>query len=265
MTATEVVLVTGASSGIGLELAKQFANRGYDLVVVADDDIATAANDLASTGREIEPVRVDLRTDAGIERAYSVATRDGRHVIAAALNAGVGMGGRFVDTDLSDDLAVIDLNVRSTVRLAKLVVRGMADNGGGQVLFTSSTAAAMPGPNMAVYNASKSFVQSFAEAVREELRGSGVTVTALMPGPTRTNFFRRAGMEETLLGRMPKDDPARTAMQAVDALLAGKRKVVTASLASKTMSLLNRVLPDSLKAKSNRLLAARPGSVDGRH
>ena len=183
----------------------------------------------------------------------------GRQLDAAALNAGVGQGGKFVDTDLADDLSLIDLDVRSTVHLAKLVVRDMARRDTGKVLFTSSIASMMPGPYQPVYNAAKSFVQSFAEALKDELRNTGVTVTALMPGPTDTNFFRRSEQLNTLMGRMPKDDPAKVAKQGVDALMRGDRKVVASSLSTKVMGVSTRFLPDSVKAAANRLIAKPVG------
>jgi short-subunit dehydrogenase len=160
---------------------------------------------------------------------------------------------------MDDDLGIVDLNVRSTVQLAKLVLSDMARRGSGKVLFTSSIVAEMPGWNQSMYNASKSFVQSFAEALHDEMRGTGVTVTALLPGPTATNFFRRAGMPDTVIGRMPKDDPARVARQGYDAMLRGDRKVFAASLFSKAMGVTNAFLPDSVKSAANRLIVARTG------
>ena len=167
--------------------------------------------------------------------------------------------GPFIDGDLDDDLGIVDLNVRSTVHLAKLVLVDMARQGSGKVLFTSSIVAGMPGWNQSMYNASKSFVQSFAEALHDEMRDTGVTVTSLMPGPTATNFFRRAGMSDTLLARMPKDDPARVARQGYDALMNGDRKVLAASLFSKAMGMTNWFLPDSVKSAANRLIVTRTG------
>jgi short-subunit dehydrogenase len=250
-------LVTGASSGIGFELARQFAENGYDLVVAAEDDgIHQAAERLSGLGAKVTPVQVDLRTDAGVNGLYEAATRDGRRLDAAALNAGVGRGGRFVDTDLADDFDIIDLNVRSTTHLAKLVLRDMAalDNG-GKVLLTSSIAATMPGSYQPVYNASKSFIQSLTEAIRDELRDTSVTVTALMPGPTDTNFFNRAKMAGTRVDQMPKDDPTEVARQGFEALMRGKQKVVAESITSKLMGAVNRVTPDALKARASRLIS----------
>jgi uncharacterized protein len=184
---------------------------------------------------------------------------DGRPLAAAALNAGVGRAGPFVDGDLDTDLTIVDLNVRSTVHLAKLVLTDMAGSGTGKVLFTSSIASTMPGSLQTVYNASKSFIQSFAEALHDELRDTGVTVTSLMPGPTETNFFRRANMLDTVVGRMPKDDPAAVAKQGYNALMKGDRKVVAESALSKAMGLANRVLPDSVKAITSRIISRPAG------
>jgi short-subunit dehydrogenase len=259
--AKRLALVTGASSGIGFELATLFADDGYDLVVAADEDgIDAAADKLRSAGVDVQAVQVDLRIPEDVVRLYDTATRGGRILDAAALNAGSGRAGSFLDGDLDDDLGIVDLNVRSTVHLARLVLGDMARRGSGKVLFTSSIVAGMPGWNQSMYNASKSFVQSFVEALHDEMRGTGVTVTALMPGPTATNFFRRAGMPDTVIGRMPKDDPARVARQGYDAMMRGDRKVLAASLFSKAMGITNWFLPDSVKSAANRLIVTRTGS-----
>jgi uncharacterized protein len=253
-----LALVTGASSGIGFELAKIFADEGYDLVVAADDDnIEICADQLRATGTSVRAVQVDLRKSEDVVRLYDTACADGRTLAAAVLNAGSGRAGPFVEGELNADLGIIDLNVRSTVQLAKLALTDMARQNTGRVLFTSSIVAGMPGWNQTMYNASKSFVQSFAEALHDEMRDTGVTVTALMPGPTATNFFRRAGMSDTVLGRMPKDDPARVARQGYDAMMSGERKVLAASLFSKAMGITNWFLPDSVKSAANRLIVAR--------
>ncbi|WP_346348886.1 SDR family NAD(P)-dependent oxidoreductase [Rhodococcus sp. T2V] len=183
------------------------------VVVVDSDALDYAVIELAAPKATIVPVRADLQTEAGVAAAYAAVGTDGRPLAAAALNAGVCRGGSFVETSLADILAVLDLDVRSTVHLAKLVLDDLTRRGAGRVLFTSSVASTMPGPYQAVYNASKSFVQSFSEALHSELAGTGVTVTALMPGPTDTHFFSRAHVGDTVLGRGPKDDPADVANQ----------------------------------------------------
>jgi short-subunit dehydrogenase len=257
-TSPSLAVVTGASSGIGLELAKQFATNDFDLIVAAEDaSIHDVARELAKLGAAVEAVQVDLAADGGVDDLYARIVAAGRPVDAIALNAGVGAGGAFVDNDLADELRIVDLNVRSTVHLGKHVVGDMVARDEGRVLFTSSVAATQPGAFQAVYNASKSFVQSFALALREELKDTGVTVTSLMPGPTETEFFERADMLDTKVGTSDKDDPADVARDGFEALMAGKERVVSASLSTKLMGRSGRVLPDRAKAKLHRSMAER--------
>lgn len=254
-----LAVVTGASSGIGLELAKQFASNGFDLLVAAEDDgIAAAAAALQALGAAVDVVQTDLATFEGVERLY--ASISGRAVEAIAINAGVGVGGDFRETDLQAELRLIDLNVRSTVQLAKRVVPGMSARGRGRILFTASVASIMPAPFEAVYGASKAFVYSFAEALRNELKDSGVTVTALMPGPTETNFFHRADMDDTKVGTAKKDDPADVARQGFEALMAGKDHIVAGSLKTKAQAAVIGVLPETVKGEFHRGMA-EPGSA----
>ncbi|OBF61956.1 oxidoreductase [Mycobacterium sp. 852002-53434_SCH5985345] len=256
MTQAQLALVTGASSGIGLELAKQFARHGYDLVVAAEDDaIRDVPDKLSRWDSAVQPIQVDLRTPDGVEHLYQSTIEGDRVLGAAALNAGIGRGEMFLKSELADDLSIVDLNVRSTVHLTKLVLRDMANRDAGKVLFTSSIASQMPGSYQPVYNASKSFVQSFAQALQDELRDTSITVTALMPGPTDTNFFGRAKMVESLMGKGPKDDPAKVARQGFEALMRGDHKVVAGSMLVKAMGAANRVLPDSVKAVGNRVMS----------
>src|ERR1700712_429414 len=261
MASGQLAVVTGASSGIGRELARLFAADGYDLVVVANEpQIDDTARELAVRGIRVEPVQADLRDDTAVKRVYDVVSDGGRVPAAVAATAGMGRAGRFGDGELSEALAIVDVNVRSTVHLAKLVLRDMVDSGAGRALFTSSIVAMMPGSHQTMYNASKAFIQSFAEALHDEFRGTGVSVTALMPGPTDTDFFRRAAMENTLLGRLPlKDDPAKTAAQGYAAMMRGQQKVVASSLTSKLTGAVFSVLPDSVKAVANRLIVMPVG------
>ncbi len=254
-------LVTGASSGIGFELARLFAENGYDLVIAAEDaELSRAAQQLEAAGARVETVQTDLADQAGVEELYRRIAGLGRTLTAAALNAGVGQGGAFKDTPLDKELALVDLNVRSTVHLAKYVVQDMTARGEGRILFTSSIASTMPGSYQAVYNASKSFVQSFAEALRAELADTGVTVTSLMPGPTETNFFHRAEMDDTKVGASKKDDPALVAKQGFEALMKDKEKVVAGSTKTKVQGAASKVMPDKAKAEMHRKMA-EPGSA----
>jgi uncharacterized protein len=255
-----LALVTGASSGIGFELARQFAENGFDLVVNAEDpSIEQAAAQLQAAGAQVRSVTADLRTGDGVHEVVSAVEATGRPLAAAALNAGVGQGGPFVENDLADEQEIIDLNITSTVHMAKHVLRDMVARREGKMLITSSIASTQPGSFQAVYNASKSFLQSFAEAVRNELKDSGVTVTSLMPGPTETEFFERADMEDTRVGQADKDDPAQVAEQGFQALMKGEEKVVAGSLTTKAMEAASGVLPDKVKAAMHRKMA-EPGS-----
>jgi short-subunit dehydrogenase len=258
-----LAVVTGASSGIGLELARQFAEHGFDLLIAAEDPgIHDAASALRRDGGpHVKAVQVDLATFTGVEDLYQDIAGLDRPVEAIALNAGRGAGGDFTrDTDLRDELNIIDVNVTSTVHLAKRVLPDMVARGSGKVLFTSSIASTMPGAFQAVYNASKSFVQSFSEAIRNELKDTGVTVTALMPGPTDTNFFDRADMQDTKVGADKKDDPAQVARQGFEALMKGDDHVVAGSLKNKVQAVAGKAMPDTAKAEMHRKMA-EPGSA----
>jgi len=249
-------VITGASSGIGYELSKVFAENGFDLLINAEDDLSAAQREIANEEADVQAVRADLSKPKGVEKLHDRIRKTGRPVDALVLNAGIGEGGDFArETDLEQELELIDLNVRSTTHLTKLVVPDMVRRGVGRILFTSSIASTMPGTFQAVYNASKSFVQSFALAIRRELRGTGVTVTALMPGPTETEFFERAHMEDTRVGSAEKDDPAEVARQGFDALMKGKERVVAGSLANRLMAYGGRFVPDRAKAEAHRLMA----------
>jgi short-subunit dehydrogenase len=256
-----VAVVTGASSGIGRELAGEFARNGFDVVMAAEnEEIAGAAEAVGeATGARAIPVRADLATYEGVEELYAAATGAGT-TEAVAINAGVGVGGDFArDNALEDELNLVGLNVTSSVHLAKRVLPGMVEHASGRLLFTSSIAATAPGPYLATYAASKAFLYSFAEALRYELRGTGVTVTALLPGPTDTEFFDRAGMRDTRLGQMSKDDAAQVARQGFQALMAGKDHVVAGSAKNRAQTMAAKVAPEPAKARMQGL-TARPGS-----
>lgn len=257
-----LAVVTGASSGIGYELARELAEQGFDLLVAAEnDEITRTPGQLEPLGGQVTAMQVDLSVPKEVDGFAAKIKSMNRPVNVLAVNAGVGISGGFVqDTSLADQLAVVDLNVRSAVHLTKLLVPDMVDRAHGRVLFTSSIAATSPGAFQAVYHASKAFLQSFAQGLREELMGTGVTVTAAMPGPTETRFFERAGMTDTKLGTGPKDDAAEVARQAVEALLAGKDHVVTGSFRNKAQAVAGRVLPDRMLTAIQRRVTA-PGTA----
>jgi short-subunit dehydrogenase len=254
---------TGASSGIGYELARQFAQHGFDLLVAAEDErIESAAKEIAVDGVSAQAVQVDLAKYEGVENLYRAIQSVGRPVDAIAINAGVGVNGDFArETDLEAELNLINLNVTSAVHLAKRVAHDMAARRQGRILFTSSIAGTMPAPFMAVYGASKAFLLSFSEALRNELEDSGVTVTALMPGATETNFFRRAEMEDTKVGAGEKDSPAEVARDGFEALMAGDDKVIAGSFKNKVEGgIAPRILPETAKAQLHRK-QTEPGSA----
>jgi len=255
-------VVTGASSGIGYELAVQFAQNGFDVLVVAEDaGIRDAAQRLSAYGGQVENLQADLATYDGVETLYQAIRSSGRTPDALAVNAGVGTSGPFVESDLSRELNLIRLNVLSAVHLTHRVLKDMVARRSGKLLFTSSIAATAPGPFEATYNASKAFLKFFAQAIRNELKESGVSVTTLMPGPTETDFFRRAGLEDTKLGaKEDKDDPAQVAREGFEALMDGKDHVVAGSFMNKLQATFSHVLPDTATAEIHRK-QSEPGSA----
>lgn len=252
--ARQLAVITGASCGIGYELARQFAEHDFDLVIAAEDaGIVEAQQALKGMGAEVEAVCVDLSTHDGVDTLCRLISDVGRPVDALAVNAGVGVGGDFTrETDLSAEISMINLNIVSAVHLAKHVLPEMVARGTGRVLFTSSIASTRPGPFFAVYAATKAFIQSFAQGIREELKDTGVTVTALMPGPTDTNFFVRAGMDDTPAGEGRKDDPGDVAREGFEALMAGKDHVVAGSFKNKVQQFSSHFLSEPVKAKATR-------------
>jgi short-subunit dehydrogenase len=248
----KLAVVTGASSGIGFELARQCAAHGYDLVVCAEDPgIQSAADQIAQEhGVSVRAVQQDLSTYEGCEALGREIVGTGRPIDALLLNAGFGVGGAFVDTQLEAELQMIALNCGHTVHLAKLVLPEMIAAGKGRVLITGSIVSTSPAPFHAVYGATKAFVMSFGEAIRKELEDTGVTVTVIQPGPTDTNFFERAHMEDTKVGQADKDDPADVARRGFDAMIAGKASVLAGGLKSKLQGLGNEILPETVKASA---------------
>ena len=238
-------VVTGASSGIGLELAREFAKHGFDLVVAADSDtIHRVAEELNA-----EAVQADLSTPEGVGALHAHVRH--RHVTALALNAGITAR----SDDLARELELVDLNCRSLVHLARLLTAEMAAAGRGRVLITASIVEAFPGPHQAAYNASKAFARSFGIGLRHELREHGVSVTVLEPGPTDTPIFAKAGQDTTILADgLPKDSPRNVAQQAFEALMAGRETVVAASITSKATHFVSRILPDPIAARLTALV-----------
>ena len=246
-----LAVVTGASSGIGLELSKLLASEGYDLVVCSNGGrLDSAAAGFGVEGVKVTEVHADLATKEGVDKLWAACEAVGP-IDIACINAGVGVGGLFVETDLAEELNIVALNCGHTVHLAKHVAKQMVGRGQGRILFTASIAGEMVAPREAVYAASKAFVLSFAHSLRYELKDTGVTVTALQPGPVDTDFFHRAGMDDTDAGTKGKKDsePDDVARQGYDALMAGKDHVYSASFKTKFEGAVANLIPGALKGK----------------
>jgi uncharacterized protein len=254
----KLAVVTGTSTGIGYELAKVCAKNGFDLIVAADEDeIENAAKTLRMSGGNVEAVKADLATTDGVDKLYKKI--NGRQVDALLANAGRGLGRAFLDQDFGDIRRVIDTNVTGTVYLVQKVGRDMRDRGAGRILITGSIAGFMPGTYQAVYNGTKAFLDSFSFAIRAELKDTGVTVTCLMPGATETDFFERADMLDTRVGKHKKMDPAEVAKQGYDAMMSGDGDVVT-GWQNKLQSAIALITPSSMLAEKHRKIA-EPGSA----
>lgn len=260
-TARPLALITGASSGIGYELAKVFAKNGYDLFVTSGSNkINEVIEDFHALGAKVFSAEVDLAESEGADKLWKEVTAANRKVDVACINAGVGVGGRFdSETDLEEEINLVDLNCRSTVILAKYVIKHMKQNGSGKILFTASIAGTMPTPLEAVYGASKAFVLSFSNALHFEMKDTGITVTALMPGATDTNFFHRAHMDDTQVGSEGKyeNKPEDVAQQGFDALMNGDENVVAASFKTKMQGRMSPVTPDSVTAAMHEKMAQK--------
>ena len=252
--AGKLAVVTGASSGIGFELARQLAKNGFDLIIIADEiEIHEKAEELKSLNVSVEAHRANLAKKDSVVKLNEFLQQNGRPVDVLVLNAGVGVSGKFVgEIPLEEDLNLIALNIASIVHLAKLVLPQMVSRHSGKVLITSSIAALMPGPYYATYAASKSFLLSFSEALFNELKDTGVTVTALMPGATDTNFFARAGMQDTKVGQAEKDDPAVVAKQGYQAMMKGEDHVIAGSITNKIEGFLSHFMSEKMKASIQR-------------
>jgi len=250
-------IITGASSGIGLELAIICAQEGFDLLVAADrPEIQEAADRFRALGAGVTVVQTDLATTDGVDRLWAAAAN--RPVDALLANAGHGLGHGFLDQDFADVRHVIDTNVTGTVYLVQLVGRAMSSRGQGRILLTGSIAGFMPGTYQAVYNGTKAFVDSFSFALRAELKDTPVTVTCLMPGATETDFFERADMLDTKVGQGKKDDPADVARVGFDAMMRGDGDVVS-GWKNKLQSAIANVTPAGVLAEQHRRMA-EPGS-----
>jgi short-subunit dehydrogenase len=253
----ELAIVTGASTGIGHELAICCARHGYDLVVAADEpEIHTAADRFREFGVDVESVQADLSTLEGVDELYE--TVRGRPVGALLANAGRGLGHGFLGQDFDDIRKVVDTNITGTIYLVQKVGRDMVMARSGRILITGSIAGYMPGSFQAVYNGTKAFIDSFSFALRNEIKDTGVTVTCLMPGATETEFFQRAGLEDTKVGQAEKDNPAEVAENGFQAMLRGDGDIVS-GWKNKLQTILASVTPSGVLAEMHRSMA-EPGS-----
>lgn len=256
----QLAVVTGASSGIGLELAKIAAEQGYNLVIAADEgDIDVAADILRSIGVSVDAMQVDLSTKEGVADFARFISDKGQPVDILLANAGRGLGNGFLDQDLDDALHVVNTNVTGTIALIHIIGNEMRARGAGKILITGSIAGFIPGTYQAVYNGTKAFLNSFSFALRHELKDSGVTVTCLMPGVTETRFFERAEMLDTEVGQSEKDDPADVAKVGFGALMKNESGVV-AGWKNKLQTVMANVTPAGMLAEQHAKMAA-PGTA----
>lgn len=258
MPASQLAIVTGASTGIGLELARCCAKAGFDLVIAADEPaIQGAAEELRRIGVRVDAVEADLATTEGVDKLCA-AVGD-RPIDALLANAGLGLGKAFLDQDFKRIRRVVDTNITGTLYLIHRAGNEMRRCNSGRILITGSVAGFTPGSFQAVYNGSKAFLDSFSFALREELRDSKITVTCLMPGATETEFFHRADMMDTKVGTEQKDDPADVARAGFDAMMKGESDVVT-GFKNKVQTTVANVTPNELLAKQHRKMA-EPGTA----
>jgi short-subunit dehydrogenase len=252
-----LAMVTGASAGIGYELAKCCAEQGFDLLVAADQPaIQAAAQEFRALGAAVEAIEADLATLDGVDKLY--AATHGRPVEALLANAGHGLGHGFLDQHFDEVRHVLDTNITGTIYLIQKVGRDMRARDRGRILITGSVAGFMPGSFQAVYSGTKAFLNSFSFALRNELKETHVTVTCLMPGATATEFFERADMLDTKVGQQEKDDPADVAKAGFEAMMQGEGDIVT-GWKNKLQTTVANVTPSDMLAERHRQIA-EPGS-----
>jgi len=264
--ASEAVLITGATSGIGYELAKLFARDRNDLVLVArsKDSLAQVAEELTREyGVSVKPVPKDLSSPTSPAELFAELRRESIHIDVLVNNAGIGTYGSFVETSLESELAMMRLNMMTLTHLTKLFLEAMLENERGKILNVASTAAFQPGPLMAVYYATKAYVLWFSEALANELRGSGVTVTCLCPGPTRSGFQERAGMEASRLFTFGTMDAQAVAAIGYRGLMKNKT-VIVPGLRNKLLAFSVRFVPRNLLPHLVRMMQDKLPEAVGR-
>jgi short-subunit dehydrogenase len=245
-------LITGATSGIGYELAKLFAKDGYNLVIVArnEDNLQATASELsANYGIQVETISKDLSQPDGPFEVYDEVKAKGIQIDVLVNDAAQGQHGAFVETDLQRELQIVQLNIVAYLVLTKLFLKEMAARNEGKILQVASIGGKLPGPYISVYHATKAFIVNHTEALANELKDTGVTITALLPGPTDTNFFSKADMEDTkLVQEGSLDDPAKVAKDGYEALMSGKSEIIS-GLKNKAQVGMGHVMPDTMTAQ----------------
>lgn len=262
----QTALITGASTGIGYELARIFAARGYHLVVVARDEQKLGALAELVTrqhGTKVAVIPQDLSGPSAAEQVAQALARHGLTVDVLVNNAGIGLYGEFASGDWAAQQQLLQLNIMTLAHLTRLLLPSMIARRQGKILNIASTAGFQPGPLMALYYASKAFVLSFSEAIANELAGSGVTVTALCPGPTTTEFQRRAGVEHTRLMSGRIMDAKRVAQAGFDELMAGKA-IVVPGFRNRLLVWLLRLVPRSFAVRVVRAIQEERRPAQGR-
>ena len=252
-----LAVITGASSGIGYELARCCARDGFDLLIAADEpEILKAAEVFKALGVSVDAIEADLSTLLGVDRLYNAI--NGRPVDVLLANAGRGLGRGFLEQEVAEWSKVINTNITGTLYLLQKIGLDMRARKRGRILITGSIAGFIPGTYQAVYNSTKAFLDSFSFALRHELKNSGVTVTCLMPGATETEFFERADLMDTKVGQSKKMDPSEVAKLGYDAMMNGDGEVI-AGWMNKLRAAIASVMPADVTAEMHRSMA-EPGS-----
>ena len=258
-------LITGGTSGIGKELAKLFAQDGYHLVIVArdEDGLSTTSQEISQRfGVNVTTISKDLMKPNAAEELYNEVKEKGITIDVLVNDAGQGQHGKFAEYDVQRDVDIIQLNIISLTVLTKLYLKDMIARNEGKILQLSSLASTTPGPLLAVYSATKAYVQSFTQAIINETKDTNVTITALLPGATDTNFFNKAEATNTKqVQDMKLDDPANVAKDGYEALMGGKEKVVSGFM-NKVQAALSSILPEQSGASNMRKTMEESDTAD---
>lgn len=264
---TERALITGASSGIGLHLAREFAKHKHPLVLVAPDESElrqVAAEMKEEFGADAQVLAKDLEKDTAAQEIFDQLSERAEQIDILVNNAGHGQRGKFWEIDIERDLSILRLNVEAVLRLTKLFLPPMIRRTRGRILNVASVAGFEPGPTLAVYHASKAFVLSWSEGLAEELQDTGVTLTALCPGPTDTDFFEKADMVDTRAFQKANVMPPQEVAEAGYKALMNGDRIIVPGAANKALVFSRRFLPNIAQAKKNEAFYERTEPEDRR-